>query len=327
MSGLASTRRARSAVALACALGASVGWSAAASAQGEGASRGAGKVRFVPAAPRLGDLVVVYVPDRVARDGVLTVFDHEQVLQRVDADLLRTVVAVPVDVVAGRFPVEIDLDGAARDTELTVIDRPGHESKLTVGKRFTEKPSAELRARLDAEERAWAALFKPEPTPPAFTGGFIKPVDGSTTSPFGSKRMFNGRLRTRHYGLDLDGAVGDSVEAAQAGKIVMSSMRFTSGGTIVIDHGNGLFSAYFHLSKRFKKKGQTVAAGERIGLVGATGRVTGPHLHLSVMVRTILRDEGGGRSTTGLFVDPERVLQMTLEANLEWLEKQAKVPG
>lgn len=278
-------------------------------------------MRFVPPAPRLGDLVVVYVPDATAQGGQLTVFDHEHVLQRVDARTLRTVVAVPIDIEPARYPVEIDVDGQARDTELLVVDRPWHESTLTVAKRFTQKPSPELRARLAAEERAWNAMFKAEPTPPAFTGGFIRPTAGSTTSPFGSKRMFNGRLSTRHYGLDLDGVVGDPIEAMQAGRVVMSSMRFTAGGTIVIDHGNGLFSAYFHLSRRFAKKGQVVAAGERIGLMGATGRVTGPHLHLSIMVRTILRGEDGGRTMAGLFVDPQPVLDMALEADLEFLRR------
>lgn len=312
------------AIALSCSLSGVLSEAAVAHAQPAGSG---GRVRFVPSSPRLGDLVVAYVPDARAQTGSLVVFDHEHVLQRVDAQTFRATIAVPVDVRPGRYPVEIDLDGEARDTELTIVDRPWHESKLTVSKRFTEKPSAELRARLQAEERAWAAVFQPEPPPPAFSGGFIRPVTGSTTSPFGSKRMFNGRLKTRHYGLDLDGNVGDPIKAVQAGTVVMSANRFTSGGTIIIDHGNGLFTAYFHLSKRLKKKGQMVRAGERIGAVGATGRVTGPHLHLSVLVRTAVRDKTGDRSLTGLFVDPQRVLDLTLEADLAFLARQAKAPG
>jgi murein DD-endopeptidase MepM/ murein hydrolase activator NlpD len=289
------------------------------------AAQAQARVRFDPATPRLGDLVVAYVSDPSASVGVLTVFDHEHTLQRIDATRLRAVIAVPVDTEPGRYAVEVDLDGEARDTELVVVDRPWSVSKLTVSRRFTEKPSRELKARLAAEERAWAAMFAAEPTPPAFSGGFIRPVSGSTTSPFGTKRMFNGRLKTRHYGLDLDGDIGAPIRAMQAGRVVMSAMRFTSGGTIVIDHGNGLFSAYFHLSRRLKKRGQWVKAGELMGDVGATGRVTGPHLHLSLIVRAVSVDESGQRGALGLFVDPEPVLRARLEADLDYLARRG--PG
>ncbi len=302
------------AVALTCAATSAAAWAEA-------------RVRFDPPAPRLGDLVVAYVSDPSASVGVLTVFDHEHTLQRIDATRLRAVIAVPVDIEPGRYAVEVDLDGEARDTELVVVDRPWSISKLTVSRRFTEKPSRELKARLAAEERAWAAMFAAEPTPPAFAGGFIRPVAGSTTSPFGSKRMFNGRLKTRHYGLDLDGDIGAPVRAMQAGRVVMSAMRFTSGGTIVIDHGNGLFSAYFHLSRRLKKKGQWVKAGELMGDVGATGRVTGPHLHLSLIVRAVSADDSGQRGALGLFVDPEPVLRARLEADLDYLAAARRGPG
>jgi len=278
-------------------------------------------IRFVPAKPRCGDLAIVYVlnSEPTILDGSIRLFEHEHVLQRVDARRLRGVIAVPLDLEPGIHPVAVDVEGAPVDGEIEILDRPWAESVLTVNKKFTDRPNAALRRRIAAEERAWAAMFRPDPEPPAFVGGWIKPVKGSTTSAFGGKRMFNGQLKTRHLGLDLDGDIGDPILAGQSGFVVMSADRFSTGGTVVIDHGNGLFTAYFHMSLRKKKTGDRVRAGELIGLVGATGRVTGPHLHLSFMVRTLLHSPSGKVTRAGLFVDPERALRLIFEGDPRYL--------
>ena len=155
------------------------------------------------------------------------------------------------------------------------------------------------------------AVYAAPPTPAESWGAPSIPTRRPIkTSVFGTKRTFNGQLKSRHYGLDMRGATGDPVAAIAPGRVVLSGMRFYSGGTLVVDHGGGLFSLYFHLSKRTVEVGAAVEGGERIGAVGASGRVTGPHLHLSLAVRAEPLEGGPVR---GLYVDPEPVLEQTTE--------------
>ena len=100
------------------------------------------------------------------------------------------------------------------------------------------------------DEKAWNSMFYELASKPKYNGAFVRPVTGRTTAVFGTKRTFNDQLQTRHEGLDLEGRTGTPIFAMAAGRVVMSSMRFVSGGTTTIDHGNGLFTSYFHMSKR-----------------------------------------------------------------------------
>lgn len=111
-------------------------------------------------------------------------------------------------------------------------------------------------------------------------GGFLRPVQGEVISAFGRKTVINGQPRkTPHSGVDLDATTGTPVVAPAAGKVILTGEHFFAGGSVYIDHGQGLISMYFHLSRIDVKEGQEVSPGEQIGRVGATGRVTGPHLH------------------------------------------------
>jgi murein DD-endopeptidase MepM/ murein hydrolase activator NlpD len=105
------------------------------------------------------------------------------------------------------------------------------------------------------------------------------PVPGKPTGIFGERRFFNGQPRSPHPGLDLKAATGTPVLAAGAGRVALACDLYWTGGTVVIDHGGGLFTVYGHLSKVEVAEGTVVEAGARVGLSGATGRVTGPHLH------------------------------------------------
>ncbi|MFO0729002.1 MAG: M23 family metallopeptidase [Myxococcota bacterium] len=279
-------------------------------------------VFFDPPEPRLGDLLLVYVHAEDARvlRGGLRIFGYEVELMRVDAQHLRAVVAVPIDLDPGKYAVEIDAPGAPSEAVLRVVDRPFEESRLTVAPKFTEKPTPELRRRLAQEERAWAAMFALPPEAPRFAGVFVRPVLGEVTSPYGVRRTFNGKLDSRHYGLDLEARVGDPIHAAAPGKVVMSAMRWASGGTVVLDHGDGMFTAYFHMSKRLRKVGEVVRAGTLLGLAGKTGRVTGPHLHFSVLVRMETHNRQGTPRAVGLFVDPEAALGLTFLGDARYLE-------
>ena len=109
-----------------------------------------------------------------------------------------------------------------------------------------------------------------------------RPVAGIVTSPYGFRRFFNGVPRNPHAGADFRAATGTPIRAMFAGRVVLTGNHFFAGGSIYIDSGNGVITEYFHLSEINVRAGDQVTKGQVIGLAGATGRVTGPHLHLGL---------------------------------------------
>jgi len=151
---------------------------------------------------------------------------------------------------------------------------------LAVDSSFTRPLDSATRARIDREnERARGIGRQAHDMPAMWTASFLKPRTSVITSEFGSGRLFNGALTTRHLGVDFRGAVGEPVRAANRGIVALVDNFFLAGNVIYLDHGAGVVTAYFHLSKTFVAAGDTVKRGQEIGLVGNTGRVTGPHLH------------------------------------------------
>jgi murein DD-endopeptidase MepM/ murein hydrolase activator NlpD len=162
--------------------------------------------------------------------------------------------------------------------------------KLTVAPRFGAAPDSALEARMERErERALAVSRASHATPRLWTD-VVKPRDTRITSAFGSGREFNGTVQSRHTGTDFAGAVGTPVRAAARGVVALVDTFYLAGRVIYMDHGEGLVSAYFHLSRADVAAGDTVDAGQVIGRVGATGRVTGPHLHWVVRYGAISVD-------------------------------------
>lgn len=159
---------------------------------------------------------------------------------------------------------------------------PARRRRLAVNARFTRPMDAQTQARIDREnERAREVGRNAHSTPQMWTEPFVNPRASSITSRFGSGRVFNGTLSSRHLGVDFSGAVGTPVRAANRGVVAVVDEFFLAGNVIYIDHGAGVATGYFHLSRALVAAGDTVEKGQRIGLVGATGRVTGPHLHWS----------------------------------------------
>jgi murein DD-endopeptidase MepM/ murein hydrolase activator NlpD len=145
---------------------------------------------------------------------------------------------------------------------------------------FTRPLDSATAARVERENaRAREVGKHAHDSPLMWTASFLRPRTSAITSEFGSGRLFNGRMTSRHLGVDFRGAVGEPVRAANRGVVALVDNFFLAGNVVYIDHGGGLVTAYFHLSKPLVSAGDTVARGQVIGLVGATGRVTGPHLH------------------------------------------------
>jgi murein DD-endopeptidase MepM/ murein hydrolase activator NlpD len=209
----------------------------------------------------------------------------------------RAVGALPVEAGPGPLPVSVEAGGPPLQASVEVLPAEFPEKRLRVSSRFVERPPPRVRRRIEADRRAFERAFAQDPSPPLFLGRFAWPRRDLVNAGFGEIRTFNGKKESRHYGLDIGGGMGAPVEAAQAGRVALVRSCWASGLSVVLWHGAGLYSTYFHLSRARVKVGQEVSRGQLIGLVGRSGRVTGPHLHWGVKVGE-------------MYVDPESVLRL-----------------
>jgi hypothetical protein len=153
------------------------------------------------------------------------------------------------------------------------------------------KPDSISARRIQAEiAQSQEVSRKSHERPRLWRGEFILPRTSRITSRFGTARVYNGEVQSRHLGTDFAGAIGAPVRAAGRGVVALVADFYLAGRAIYIDHGAGLVTAYFHLSRADVHPGQLVRAGQRIGLVGKSGRVTGPHLHWVARYGTVSVD-------------------------------------
>lgn len=161
---------------------------------------------------------------------------------------------------------------------LEIEPREFPEEHLRVESKYVAPPD-DVAQRLARERELTAAVYRTRSEMPRTASSFVAPVDGPPTSVFGLRRVFNGEPRSPHPGLDLRAATGTPVVCSGDGIVVLARDLYYSGNTVIVDHGGGLFTIYAHLSSIEVEEGRTIGAGARLGRSGATGRVTGPHLH------------------------------------------------
>jgi murein DD-endopeptidase MepM/ murein hydrolase activator NlpD len=171
---------------------------------------------------------------------------------------------------------------------------------LTVAPKFVEPNPEELK-RIEAEAQLKATVFAASAHKPLWEGNFSAPVAAAPTDSFGTRRMFNGKLASIHKGMDYRARPGTPVRAGNSGVVVLARPLYYEGNCVIIDHGLGLFTLSMHLSRIDVREGEHVATGRRLGLSGATGRVTGPHLHWAVRWESA-------------YLDPAKLLRMNLNA-------------
>lgn len=188
--------------------------------------------------------------------------------------------------------------------------------RLAVAPRYARQPDSATAARIEREAAlAMEVARRAHDTPRLWDEPFTRPRGSRITSRFGTGRVFNGTVQSRHLGVDLAGQTGAPVRVANRGVVALVADFYLAGTAIYVDHGEGLITGYFHLSKAEVAAGDTVARGDVIGRVGATGRVTGPHLHWIARYGTVTVDplsvvtaarlEGAGaRGTRGSVTAP-----------------------
>jgi murein DD-endopeptidase MepM/ murein hydrolase activator NlpD len=199
----------------------------------------------------------------------------------------QALVGLGVEQKAGRLEVDVtarDEQGPLRfEGDLEVKKANFRRRELTISKRFTS-PSRADQQHAAADQVAFKDAFDRDFEPYLFTHDFAWPRNDELTAPFGDVRLLNGKQQSQHMGIDLDGNTGDPIYAANDGEVAMARDCFASGNTVLLHHGARLFTSYFHLSRIDVKAGQQVKQGQQLGLMGKTGRVTGPHLHFGVKV-------------------------------------------
>jgi murein DD-endopeptidase MepM/ murein hydrolase activator NlpD len=194
----------------------------------------------------------------------------------------RTLVGIDLDTKPGVYSLRIgrDADGAAATRTLRIAPKQFRVRRLRVPGGFVDPPPEALE-QIARDSAALTDAYA-RVTPRQWSGSFLLPVDGRPTSNFGTRSYYNDQQRAPHAGVDFVGKPGTPVRAANHGQVVVAAPMYFTGNTIVVDHGDRLFSVFAHLSELHAKAGDTVEPTTIVGLVGATGRVTGPHLHWSV---------------------------------------------
>ena len=196
----------------------------------------------------------------------------------------RAIGAVPVDslgvVTARAIIVRASGRSDTVSASVTPPPLPPPAEQLSVAPRFGRPMDSATAARVAREgERALAVGRQAHESPPRWTAPFLRPRASDVTSRFGTGRTFNGQVSSRHLGVDFRGAVGAPIRAANRGVVALVDTFFLGGRVVYLDHGGGITTGYLHLSRALVAPGDTVVRGQTIGHVGATGRVTGPHLH------------------------------------------------
>lgn len=213
-----------------------------------------------------------------------SVAGEELHFERRDERAFESLAPVPVgsgDAIDASLRVVYAAGGEDRMTARIPVTPGSYEhEELSVAPRFGSPLSPEDQARLDRDRAVAAeAARRAHRTPRIPTDTVVMPRSSRITSGFGDGRVFNGQVSSRHMGLDLRGVAGDTVVAAARGIVEVVAPFLLAGNVVYLNHGGGLLSGYFHLSRQLVQPGDTVDAGEPVGLVGATGRVTGAHLH------------------------------------------------
>jgi murein DD-endopeptidase MepM/ murein hydrolase activator NlpD len=209
---------------------------------------------------------------------------------------------IPVETAPGSYELNLignRAHGAFRYVKRIKIGQAQYPKvSVRVSKQFTE-PDPEQLKKIAADKETKQAVFAKGSESQLWKGDFEAPVNAPISDVFGTERVFNGQVQSRHLGMDYAVPAGTPVHAINRGTVILAQSLYFEGGFVVIDHGEGIMSLYLHLSEFRVKEGDEVSAGDLIALSGGSGRATGPHLHLAVRWQ-------------GVYLDPAVVLNLEM---------------
>ena len=252
---------------------------------------------FIPEDSRVpGGVAVIKLPQK--GDAPPHVFfQKKRVFTAKQGDTWYAWVGLPLSLKAGQYQAFWRTKDGDKPLSFKVTDKKYQEQRLTVKNKHVNLSTEQLQRvwRETPEIRGAMDTFKPviHPLPDVL----VQPTEGRISSSFGLRRVFNGKPRKPHSGMDIAAPTGTPVLSALNGKVAAIGDYYFNGKTVIVDHGQGLTTLYCHLSEtEALKVGDTVSAGDKLGEVGATGRVTGPHLHWTVTLN-------GARVDPALFLE------------------------
>ena len=233
-----------------------------------------------------GEAVLVTIaPAAAVPQVVVRAFDRDWPAYQDTPRTWRALVGIDLDAKPGSYLLEAWARGSGTDDRasqtLRVVAKSFRTRTLTVDPDFVSPPP-DMEARIVREAAEIEQMWNAGAAERLWTKPFTRPVPGQPNSAFGSRSVYNGVPRSPHGGADFPGRTGTPIHAPNAGRVVMARELYFTGNTVVIDHGLGLFSLLAHLSRIDVREGDLLSEADLVGAVGATGRVTGPHLHWAV---------------------------------------------
>jgi murein DD-endopeptidase MepM/ murein hydrolase activator NlpD len=249
-----------------------------------------------PARPGPGDIVIVTV--KGVTGPVEGKFNGKKLYFLPGKDNFKAVLGIDLFTDPGTYTLDIVANDKVLSRPVAVVEKKYPVQRLTLPKGMVEL-SPENEARAEREQKKVAAIW-PKENDRLWNGNFMNPREGEISTKFGLRRVMNGISKNPHSGVDVAADEGQEVHAPNNATVTMVDDLFYSGNSVILDHGQGIFTMFFHLSKVMVKEGQQVKKGEVIALVGSTGRSTGAHLHWGVRVQ-------------GARVDPLELFKLKLE--------------
>ena len=236
-----------------------------------------------------GSAVQVKIPDEPHVKSAQVIWQGKKVPAFHLPDAWTTILGVDLAAKPGEQRAEALLtmdDGHVekREIAVTVVAKKFPVSRLNVDEKFIQLSKADL-ARSARESSEVGAIYRRMTSDIVPDEPFTVPIPGGVGTNFGERRVFNGEPRSPHSGADLHAATGTPVHATNRARVVLAKNLFFTGNTVILDHGLGIYSLYAHLSRIDVKLGDIVKNGQIVGLAGATGRVTAPHLHWAMRVQ------------------------------------------
>lgn len=253
-----------------------------------GLAAGAGAAELPKESRVPGGIALIPVPGGEMAPTVLFNTRRVAVVRRDDQWL--AVIGIPLAEKPGELKIKVSTPTGTTDVPFRITDKKYRTQSLTIKDQRKVEPNPDDLKRIGVEtKRSDVALSKFTVTE-APSLQLLAPIEGVRSDSYGSRRVFNGQPRNPHSGMDIAAAKGTPIKSPAAGTVVEAGDFFFNGNTLYIDHGDGLVTMYCHLDTIKVKLGDRVTQGEVIGTVGATGRVTGPHLHWGVALNRAMVD-------------------------------------